>query len=139
SIVHGYCIGGGSGIVLSSDIVLADSQSKFGFSEVAIGVVPAAIVDLLIEKAGQTKARELFLTGRRIKADEAERYGIVNYSLESIDLEQKLSETISYILNAAPKAMTTMKDMIRKYNAGDNFTKEYVAKVIAELRIGEEA
>src|ERR671929_563767 len=39
--VHGYALGGGSGLVACSDVVVADSQTVFGFTEVRLGIIPA--------------------------------------------------------------------------------------------------
>jgi methylglutaconyl-CoA hydratase len=66
--VHGAALGGGAGLAAVSDIVVAEAQAAFGFTEVKLGVVPGTISPFVVAKIGRTAARELFLTGARFSA-----------------------------------------------------------------------
>src|SRR5512133_3139724 len=76
--VHGAALGGGSGLVAVCDIVVADEQTLFGFTEVKLGIVPAVISPYALAKIGRAAARELFLTGARFTADRAREIGLIH-------------------------------------------------------------
>src|SRR5262245_42872056 len=66
--VHGAALGGGAGLTAVCDIVVADRDAVFGFTEVKLGILPAVISPFVISKIGRSAARELFLTGARFSA-----------------------------------------------------------------------
>jgi len=137
--VNGSAIGGGVGIMLACDIIIANKNAKFGLSEVAIGIVPAAIIHFLINRIGETKARELLITGNRIDAIDAEKISLINYCLEEDLIDKKVKEFTNKITMNGPKAMTKVKEMIHTLpNLNELDTDDYIAKTIAELRISEE-
>lgn len=137
--VNGSAIGGGVGIMLACDIIIANENAKFGLSEVAIGIVPAAIIHFLINRIGETKARELLITGNRIDAIEAEKIGLINYCLNGKEIDNKIQKFTDKISNNGPKAMTKVKEMIHTLpNLNEIETNDYIAKTIAQLRTSEE-
>ena len=69
--VQGYAIGGGTGLVAVCDIAVAAEESKFSFSEVKLGLIPACISPYVVKKCGEGKCREFFLTGERLSAERA--------------------------------------------------------------------
>ena len=77
--IAGHALGGGCELALACDIRIAAESAKFGQTEINVGLVPGGGGTLrLTQLCGIGKAKELILTGRVIKADEAERYGIFN-------------------------------------------------------------
>jgi len=137
--IHGSAIGGGVGIALVSDIVVASDASVFGFSEVAIGVVPAAIISLLINRVGETVARDLLLTGRRINGLEAKNIGVVNYVVPFYGLNAKVNEVAEKILSNAPNAVRITKEMIIKsINHNTPYSNSDIADIIAKIRLSDE-
>ena len=76
--VHGYCLGFGFELALMCDIRVAANDAVFALPEAQVGVSVDAGGDLrLAHEIGAGHAKLLALTGRRIRADEAERLGIV--------------------------------------------------------------
>ena len=71
--IHGAALGGGAGLAAVCDIVVADEQTLFGFTEVKLGILPAVISPFALAKIGRSAARELFLTGARFSAARARR------------------------------------------------------------------
>jgi methylglutaconyl-CoA hydratase len=63
--IHGAALGGGAGLAAVCDIVVAEDQALFGFTEVKLGILPAVISPFALAKIGRSAARELFLTGAR--------------------------------------------------------------------------
>ena len=82
--VHGYALGGGSGLVSCTDIAIAAPDATFGFSEVKLGIIPAVISPFVLPKLG-AHARRYFLTGERFDAATALRIGLVEEVAADLD------------------------------------------------------
>ena len=80
--VQGAALGGGMGLCAVSDIVIAESGAKFGFTETRLGILPAVISPFVIAKIGESHARALFPGGRRFDALRAQRIGLVHEVVE---------------------------------------------------------
>jgi acetyl-CoA C-acetyltransferase len=77
--VNGYAMGGGCEIALACHLVVADATAQFALSEVRVGLVAGAGGLIRLPRTVPPKvATEMILTGRRITADEALAYGLVN-------------------------------------------------------------
>ncbi len=139
AMVNGTAIGGGNGFLSACDIAVASNEAIFGLSEVKIGLVPAAISPYVIRRIGESKAREFFLTGRRISAKEALEIGLLNEVVPREKLERRVKELAELLLSSGPEAMIYCKKLIQdvpKMSFED--AKEYTARMIANLRISEE-
>jgi methylglutaconyl-CoA hydratase len=64
--VSGYALAGGCGLASACDIIIADDTSKFGYTEVKIGFIPAIVLMFLLKRVSETHAKELLLTARFI-------------------------------------------------------------------------
>lgn len=137
--VNGSAVGGGVGIMLVSDIIIASDKAKFGLSEVAIGIIPAAIAPFLMNRIGETKAREYFITGERIDAKTAHEIGIINYVCPEDEIDTLTNNKVSRILNNGPNAITKVKEMMNLVRSeSEERLKDSLAKMIAELRTSKE-
>lgn len=77
--VNGPAVAGGAGLATVCDLILADRvHGRFGYPEAQIGFIPALVAVLLSARVGETAARDLLLTGRVVKADAAQRMGLIN-------------------------------------------------------------
>ncbi len=141
ALVHGSAFGGANGLLAACDIVIADENTTFAFSEVKLGIGPATISPMVIKRIGEFNARELMLTGRRFKGKDAERYGLVNCSLTSDRIESALENYIGEFKTAAPKAVRSTKEIILKISNKKTSAEkesEYTASCIAKLRQADE-
>src|SRR5205814_8891697 len=82
--VHGFALGGGSGLAACAAIAVAAEDAVFGFSEVKLGIVPAVISPFVLPKIGLA-ARRYFLTGERFDAATALRIGLVHEVAADVD------------------------------------------------------
>lgn len=81
--VNGICFGGGCEMIINGDMVIAAKEAVFGLPEVTIGVVAlAGALTRLVRTVGKQRAIELALTGRRLSAEEAREWGLVNKVVE---------------------------------------------------------
>ena len=92
--VEGHAIAGGCGIATAADFCYATPEAKFGYSEVRIGFIPALVSIYLIKKIGESKARELLLTGKLVSGEEAVKLGLINTIVEKESM-QNFIENIS--------------------------------------------
>ncbi|MCF6242395.1 MAG: enoyl-CoA hydratase-related protein [Bacteroidales bacterium] len=77
--VEGHAIAGGAGLATVCDIVFSVPDAKFGFTEVKIGFVPAIVSIFALRKFGESKTKELLLSGNLINATTAKEIGLVNF------------------------------------------------------------
>jgi methylglutaconyl-CoA hydratase len=136
AMVHGAAIGGANGLLSSCDFAYADENTTFSLSEVKIGIIPACISPYVIKRVGEYSAKELMITGKRIKGPEAEYHRLVNKSLPANELEDYVNGIIDMLRTSGPVAMTQCKDLI--YNISNKETLEEAlastARMIAEIR-----
>ncbi|VAV97699.1 Enoyl-CoA hydratase =_ degradation of branched-chain amino acids and alpha-keto acids [hydrothermal vent metagenome] len=101
--VAGYALGGGCEIAMMCDFILAADNAKFGQPEINLGVMPGAGgTQRLSRFVGKSKAMEMCLTGRMMKADEAERVGLVSRVIAADEL---MDEAMSAAQNIADKSL----------------------------------
>jgi methylglutaconyl-CoA hydratase len=138
--VNGASIGGSNGLVAACDIAIASHRAEFSMSEVKIGLVPACIGPYVLKKVGENACRELFLTGERISADQAKAVGLVNDVVTHTNLSKRVGEKVSNLITGGPHALAVSKELINKISFMSlEEAREYTARVIAELRSGDEA
>ncbi|CAN5541140.1 enoyl-CoA hydratase-related protein [soil metagenome] len=84
--INGHAIAGGCGLAAACDIVLADQDAKFGFTEVRIGFVPALVSVFVRRRVAEGRLRHLLLRGHVIPAEEALAIGLVDeiYSADAL-------------------------------------------------------
>jgi methylglutaconyl-CoA hydratase len=139
--VQGAALGGGMGLCAVSDMVVAESGAKFGFTETRLGILPAVISPFVIAKIGETHARALFPGGRRFDAVRAQRIGLVHEVVEGIaGLDQAVETAVGDILAAGPTAARAAKAIVREVRGvGHGAAKWHTARVIARQRTSDEA
>jgi methylglutaconyl-CoA hydratase len=111
--VQGAALGGGAGLAAVADIVVADDQAVFGFTEVKLGIVPATISPFVIAKVGVSATRELFLTGGRFSAARAKEIGLAHAVVPAAELDEAVAGFVREILGAGPEAVAAAKALIR--------------------------
>jgi cyclohexa-1,5-dienecarbonyl-CoA hydratase len=105
AVVDGAALGGGCELVAGCDLVISGPRAKYGQPEIKLGVFPPVAAVLLPRVIGERRARELLLTGELFGADEALRVGLVNYVVESDQLEAKLQELLGRLRELSAPAL----------------------------------
>lgn len=83
SLVQGECLGGGFEAALSSDVIVAEKSSRFGFPEILFNLFPGmGAYSFLDRKIGQKSAENLITSGRIYSADEMKVLGVVDVVAE---------------------------------------------------------
>ena len=139
--VHGAALGGGMGLCAVADLVIAESGTRFGFTETRLGILPAVISPFVIAKIGESHARALFPGGRRIDAIRAQRIGLVHEVVEGEEaLDAAVDAAVGDLLLAGPTAARAAKAIVREVRGlGHGSSKWHTARVIARQRVSEEA
>ncbi|MGV9006654.1 MAG: enoyl-CoA hydratase-related protein [Brevundimonas sp.] len=141
ALVEGAAMGGGAGIVAACDMAVAVRGTKFAFSEVKLGLIPATIAPYVVEAVGPRWARALFLTGNLFDADHAARIGLVDSVLADADAIDGYVAWVSEGLEtSAPGAMGEAKRLVH-HVAGhpiNHALMEDTAHRIARARVSPE-
>ncbi len=139
--VHGAALGGGMGLCAVSDLVIAESGTRFGFTETRLGILPAVIAPFVIAKIGESHARALFPGGRRFDATRAGRIGLVHEVVEGdAALDAAVEAAIGDVLAAGPTAARAAKAIVREVRGlPHGSSKWHTARVIARQRRSAEA
>ncbi|CUH81307.1 enoyl-CoA hydratase/isomerase family protein [Tropicibacter naphthalenivorans] len=117
ALVGGYAFGGGSELAMACTFRLAAPNAVFGLPEVKLGLIPGyGGTQRLPRLVGQGRALEIIKTGRNVRAEEAERIGLVNAVVEG-DLMQagreiagKFTRYSLPVLDFARRAVTRAGD-----------------------------
>jgi methylglutaconyl-CoA hydratase len=138
--VHGAALGGGMGLCAVSDVVIAESGSRFGFTETRLGILPAVISPFVIAKIGESHARALFPGGRRFDTSRAARIGLVHEVVEGEGaLDAAVDTAVDDILAAGPTAARAAKAIVREVRGlPHESTRWHTARRIATQRTSDE-
>ncbi|MDA8144045.1 MAG: enoyl-CoA hydratase/isomerase family protein [Thermoplasmatales archaeon] len=111
--VNGLAVGGGLELLLTLDLVIAGETSRFGQTELNVGIIPGGGGTQRLQKIiGERKTKEMIYTGRLMNAQEALSLGLLNNVVpdetvldEAIKLSGKISEKSLSSLSLAKKAI----------------------------------
>lgn len=112
SCVRGYALAGGCGVALSADLVIASETALFGYPECKRGFVPALVLVNLTKLVGRHRALELLLTGKKITADKALDWGLINEVVPDSELEKRGLELATQLAALSPSAVANTKGLL---------------------------
>jgi methylglutaconyl-CoA hydratase len=110
--VHGPAIAGGCGLATICDFTLATPSSKFGFTEVRIGFVPAVVSAFLSLQIGDKRSRDLLLTGRILTAEEARQLGLVTEVVPQEKLVERVESLAATLIANSPQSLAATKQLM---------------------------
>jgi len=117
--VNGFALGGGCELAMACDMVFASTTARFGQPEVGLGVIPGfGGTQRLVRRVGPAIALDLCLTGRRVRADEALRIGLVSRVVDG-DVVEAALEAAAGVAAMGPVAVRLCKQVVHAHADGD--------------------
>lgn len=111
--VSGYALGGGCELALACDYRIASEKAVFGQPEILLGIVPGGGgTQRLARLIGASRAKELCLTGRQVRADEAHRIGLADEIVGPDELLDRATALGAQVAGGALAAQAICKRLI---------------------------
>lgn len=130
--IEGFCLGGGFELALYCDLRIAAENATFSFPEMTLGAYPGAGAAVVLPRLiGRGRAKELFFTARRIKADEAFSLGIVEHVVPNGKALEKAYQIAAEIKKSSPLGLAAIKQMV---NFGSDLSFEQANALNDKLR-----
>lgn len=142
TIAHGAVFAGALGLLSVSDYVFAEESTKFCFSEVKLGLVPAIISGFISRKIQDAFYRPLMLSAEIFKAQDAKNIGLVQKVYKNTDSSNiEVSEVVNHFSENGIEAMKETKKLLNSLLSGQDVaaSKILCTRVISERRVGAEA
>lgn len=111
--INGPARAGGLGLVAACDLSVGIVDTTFAITEVRIGVIPAIISVVLLQKIPLPTITELFLTGETFTGADAVRFGLLNAAVPADELDAAVARYVAAIRQGAPGALAGAKRLIR--------------------------
>jgi crotonobetainyl-CoA hydratase len=111
--VNGLAVGGGFEIAMAADLIVAADHAQFFLPEAGLGILPDNGAVRLPRLLPGPIAREMLLTGRRMTADEAAGWGLVNKVVPAAELMDAARQLARDVCWAAPLSVTAILDIER--------------------------
>ncbi|MFF6017240.1 enoyl-CoA hydratase [Lysinibacillus fusiformis] len=110
AVLNGVAYGGGLELALACDLRVAAAHVKLGLTETSLGIIPGAGgTQRLPRLIGLGKAKELIYTARRLNAEEAKNYGIVEYVHETHEVMERAQQLALEMAKNAPLSLVQAK------------------------------
>ena len=115
--VRGRALAGGCGLALGCDLVIAETEARFGFPEVKIGFVAAMVMTILRRNVSEKKAFELISLGAEISAGEAASIGLINRAVDASSFDSEVNRLASKLARFSPSAISLSKQLLYKIDS----------------------
>lgn len=132
--VNGMAVGGGFEIAMAADMVVAADHAQFFLPEAGLGILPDNGAVRLPRLLPAPIAREMLLTGRRMGAEEAARWGLVNKVVPAADLMAAARQLAVDVCWAAPLSVAAILDIERRTAHMDAIAAMEIIKDIPSYR-----
>jgi enoyl-CoA hydratase/carnithine racemase len=111
--VNGFALGGGLELAMACDLRIAADTARLGQPEILLGLIPGAgATQRLPRLVGPARAKEMIWSGRQVKADEAERIGLVDRVVPAAELLEAATNWAAGFAGGAVVAMGLAKRVI---------------------------
>ena len=112
--VNGICCGGGLEWALSADIILAAEHATFALPEIRSGTVADAASIKLPKRIPYHIAMDMLLTGRWLDAEEAAKWGLINYIYPAQKLMDEAYKLGELLASGPPLVYAAIKEVVRE-------------------------
>jgi enoyl-CoA hydratase/carnithine racemase len=130
--IHGYCLGGGLEIALGCDLRIATRDAQLGFPEVNLGLLPGGGGTQRAPRLiGHSRAAWLIMSGERVDAETAQRWGLVDFVFD--DLDAGIEQVAGKLARQSPSALREIKALLRatRVERSDDAESEAFARRLA--------
>ena len=111
--INGPAVGAGCGLALACDLRVMSDEARIGTGYLKIGLCPDAGVSYFLPRlVGHSRAAELIFTAREVKAEEAERIGLVSRVLPAAQFAAGVAELAAQLAAGPPLAQTLTKRLL---------------------------
>ncbi|CAG8821722.1 2927_t:CDS:1, partial [Cetraspora pellucida] len=129
--INGPALGGGLGLVFTTDIRITLKEAYFSFPEVKRGIVPAIISRYVVPEIGLFKAKQYMLTGEKISAEQGFSDKFITCVVEDHEeLNNKVNQYTKLLLSNAPVAIKAIKELVNLIGSTENeeLKKNYIQR-----------
>ena len=115
--IPGFCLGGGLELAAACDIRLGSRDGVFGMPEVRVGIPSVIHAVLLPALIGPGAANWMLLTGETVDAEQALRWGFLQFACDAGELDDLVERTVAPIVASGPRAVRSQKQLLRYWQA----------------------
>ncbi len=138
ALVQGKTFGGALGLLACCDIVIAETNAQFCFSEVKLGLTPATIAPYVLHCIGSSATRCYFLSAKSFDANKAEELGLVHFVCDEGELEEAGEKMLERLSKNGPKALSATKAFLHRIGPIDPALINETAMLLAKIRVSKE-
>jgi len=115
AVLNGSAYGGGLELALACDFRIAADHVELGLTEVRLGIMPGAGgTQRLTRLIGMARAKEMILLGKRVSAQRAAEWGLLNQVVPTAQLDETLASWLSELAKCAPLSVISAKRAIEQ-------------------------
>jgi len=130
--INGHCLGGGLELAITCDLRICAAGAKLGMPPAKLGLIYGHTgLRKFLDTVGLTHTKELFLTGRNLDAERAERIGLVNWVVDDAELADEAVALAAAIAANAPLSMRGNKHAIDLLNQNAELNDQQEAGLVA--------
>jgi methylglutaconyl-CoA hydratase len=138
--VQGAALGGGLGLALACDFLVASASAKLGVPSVKSGLVAAIAVAGLVDAIGIRRTRQMLLTGKVYCAEDAAAMGLVDIVAPDDEIDRVVSDLCKDLAKGAPQAQRISKAIVAERKETElTASAAVVTSFVAESGISQEA
>tara|TARA_B100001248_G_C27399436_1_gene468779 strand:- start:4897 stop:5685 length:789 start_codon:yes stop_codon:yes gene_type:complete len=135
---HGNVYGGALGLLATQDIVVAEYNTRFCFSETKWGLAPATIMPFVLTKMGVSQATHYMLSAEQFSTKDAVNMNLVHHCVADSEHQEVIKNLSKGLLENGYEAMLATKSLLREISYKPLEYRNLTSKVIAERRVSEE-
>lgn len=136
AVCEGGVFGGGLGLIACCDIVIAEKNTRFCFSEAKLGLIPAMISPYITRAIGERNAKRFFLTAEVFSAEKAKDINLVHEIADQDKLELTTQQLIKPLLQNSPNSLKQIKKL---FPSVEKKAQQYLIQLLTEIRTSPEA
>lgn len=131
--VQGHALGGGFGLAMACDLIVAAEEATFGTPEIKVGLFPMIILPVLMRNIPQKKLMELILLGEKLSAQEALTHGLVNRVVPRASLRESADGLLQSLVQKSPAVLRLGRDAF--YHAQDLTLDHALDHMVSQLTL----